>query len=143
MEATINYCNFLLSKIRLPISDMAVQLEVADGYFPEGFIGLDMSVKVRALARVKRLALKIYAREALAFPLSLSIMWNQLQLTKSDILAPGVHTLDVDLDLKNGDEGFLAIEASNGSSGAIEGVNDDQRIFSVLIDSVTFISDGD
>lgn len=124
IEAVINYNKFLLSKIRLPILGMAIQLEAADGYFPEGFVELNMSVKVRALARIKRLALKIFAREALAYPLSTSLRWNQLLLRQVDIIAPGIHTIEVDLDLENDDEGFLAIEASNGMSGAVEGVND-------------------
>lgn len=142
LEEVINYNSYLLSKIRLPIIGMASQLEAAEGFFPEGFIGLDMSVKVQARSKIKGLALNIYARESLCYPLSLSVKWNQSQLTQTEISDHGVHTIEAELDLENNDVGTLVIEVSHGMSGAEELDNGDQRVFSVLLESVTFISVG-
>ena len=138
LDTVINYNSYLLSKIRLPIAGMVTQLEAAEGFYPEGFMGHDMSLKVQALSIIKRLALNIYARETLAYPLSLTLKYNQVQLTSVDISNPGNHTIEIDLELEKDDVGLLSIEASNALSGFDEGVNEDQRKFSVLINSIIF-----
>lgn len=139
MASVTDYNHFLLSKIRLPIYGMAMQCEVAEGYAAEGFIGLKMCVRIKSLSQITSVTLKVYARESLAYPLNLDLSFNDDNATRFIIPSPGQHTIDFGINIPNDLVGLFCIKASDGKSGADEGVNEDQRVFSVLIESIGFL----